>query len=194
MKYEITKADILSLEEFSKIRQQKRTAIGGIKRNRRVPLGPEATLYFENYDTLWWQIQEMLYIEKGGDAQLEDELLAYNPLLPQGKELVATFMIEIESPERRSKILAELGGVEQYLSMRFGGHVLKAIPEEDPYRTTDAGKTSAIHFLRWHLSPDQIKDFSKTGQDIVVEISHPKFTHKAIMSEPVRQALSQDFI
>src|SRR4051794_24000297 len=110
MKKRLTKADLLSLDDFTKIRAQKRQEIIDIKKNRRVPLGLEATLFFENYDTLWWQIQEMLYIEKGGDAQVNDELLAYNPLLPQGQELVATFMIEIDDPIRRAEVLGKLGG------------------------------------------------------------------------------------
>lgn len=193
MKTQLTKQDILSLEEFTKIRAQKRQETLEIKKNRRVPLGAEATLFFENFDTLWWQIQEMLYIEKGGDAQMEDELLAYNPLLPQGQELVATFMIEIDDPIRRAQVLGMLGGIEHHLCLRFAGHTLKAIPEEDPNRTTESGKTSAIHFVHWAFTKDQITDFCKPHQDIIVEITHPSFPSKTLMAENVRAALQGDF-
>lgn len=193
MKKHLTKEDILPLAEFTKIRAQKRQETIEIKKNRRVPLGREATLFFENYDTLWWQVQEMLYIEKGGDAQLEDELLAYNPLLPQGQELVATFMIEIDDPVRRAEVLGKLGGVEHHLCLRFGGHTVMGTPEEDPNRTTESGKTSAIHFVHWAFTKDQIADFSKPHQDVIVEITHPNFSFKTLMAEPVRNALKGDF-
>jgi hypothetical protein len=193
MKKRLTKEDILPLEEFTKIRSQKRQETIEIKKNRRVSLGAEATLFFENFDTLWWQIQEMLYIEKGGEAQMEDELLAYNPLLPQGQELVATFMIEIDDPDRRAHILGKLGGIERHLCLRFAGHTLTAMPEEGADRTTESGKTSAIHFVHWAFTKDQISDFSKAHQDIIVEITHPDFTFKTLMPEPVRQALQGDF-
>ena len=193
MKTQLTKEDLLSLEEFTKIRAQKRQETLEIKKNRRVPLGTEATLFFENFDTLWWQIQEMLYIEKGGDAQMEEELLAYNPLLPQGQELVATFMIEIDDPIRRAQILGMLGGIEHHLCLRFAGHTLKAIPEEDPNRTTESGKTSAIHFVHWAFTKDQIADFCKVHQDIIVEITHPSFSSKTLMAENVRAVLQGDF-
>lgn len=193
MKTRLTKEDLLPLEEFAKIRVQKRQETLEIKKNRRISLGPEATLFFENFDTLWWQIQEMLYIEKGGDAQMEDELLAYNPLLPQGQELVATFMIEIDDPVRRAQVLGMLGGIEHHLCLRFAGHTLKAMPEEDPNRTTESGKTSAIHFVHWAFTKDQIVDFSKPQQDIIVEITHPRFSFKTLMTEDVRMALQGDF-
>lgn len=193
MKTQLTKEDLLPLDEFTKIRAQKRQETLEIKKNRRVPLGPEATLFFENFETLWWQIQEMLYIEKGGDAQMEDELLAYNPLLPQGQELVATFMIEIDDPIRRAQVLGMLGGIEYHLCLRFAGHTLKGMPEEDPNRTTESGKTSAIHFVHWAFTKDQIADFSKPHQDIIVEITHPDFSFKTLMTENIRVALQGDF-
>lgn len=193
MKKKITKEDLLSLEEFSKIRTQRRHQTIQIKKNRRVPLGPNATLFFENDQTLWWQIQEMLYIEKGGDAQMEDELLAYNPLLPQGQELVATFMIEIDDPALRAEVLGNLGGIEHHLTFRFAGHTITGRPEEDLNRTTDSGKTSAIHFIHWDFTKEQIAEFSKPHQDIIIEVTHPDFTFKTLMNETVRVALQSDF-
>lgn len=193
MKKQITKEDLLSLEEYVKVRPQMRQEVLCLKKNRRVALGPEATLYFENYNTLWWQIQEMLYIEKGGEEQIEDELSAYNPLLPQGQELVVTFMIEINDPVRRAKILSTLAGVENHLYLRFSGHTLLAKPEEDQNRTTESGKTSAIHFAHWSFTKEQISDFSTPNIDVIVEVSHPKFSHKALLGENVRKALQEDF-
>ena len=193
MKKKITKEDLLSLEEFSKIRTQRRHQTIQSKKNRRVPLGPNATLFFENDQTLWWQIQEMLYIEKGGDAQMEDELLAYNPLLPQGQELVATFMIEIDDPALRAEVLGNLGGIEHHLTFRFAGHTITGRPEEDLNRTTDSGKTSAIHFIHWDFTKEQIAEFSKPHQDIIIEVTHPDFTFKTLMNETVRVALQSDF-
>jgi hypothetical protein len=194
MKKQLTRDVLLSLEDFVKIRAQKRQEIIEIKKNRRIPLGEEATLFFENFETLWWQIQEMLYIEKGGEAHVEDELLAYGPLLPQGQELVATLMIEIDDPLRRAEVLAMLGGIEHHLQLRFAGHTLVAIPkDDDTSRTTESGKTSAIHFVYWVFTKEQIADFLKPHQDIIVEITHPRFIAKTLMAEPVRKALQEDF-
>jgi len=193
MRKQLTKDVLLSLEEFARVRPQKRQEIIAIKKKRRVSVSPEATFFFENFDTLWWQIQEMLYIEKGGEAQVEDEFLAYRPLLPRGDELVATFMIEINDPVRRAVVLGELGGIEHHLCLRFAGHNLVAVPEGDVNRTTESGKTSAIHFVRWGFTKEQVADFSKPNQDIIVEITHPDFSFKALMAEPVRMALQGDF-
>lgn len=193
MKKQFTKKDFLSLEDFAKVRAQKRQEIICLRKKRRVFLGPQATLSFENFDALWWQIQEMLHIEKGGDAQLEDELLAYAPLLPQGQDLVATFMIEIDDPIHRAHILGKLGGIERLLTLQFSGHTLVAIPTDDVDRTTQDGKTSAVHFVRWIFTKEQIAAFSVPFQDIVVEITHPNFSIKTHMAESVREALQEDF-
>ena len=97
---QLTRADILPLEDYVKVRRERRREITELKRRRRVEIGPFATFYFENFATMWQQVQEMLYIEKGGEAQIADELEAYNPLIPQGSELVATVMFEIDDPRR----------------------------------------------------------------------------------------------
>ena len=110
--FEITRADIMDMAEYAKIRAAKRKELVGVKKNRRVPIGPYATFYFESYETMWLQIHEMLYIEKGGENQIPDELAAYNPLIPKGRELVATLMFEIDDETLRKSILGRLGGVE----------------------------------------------------------------------------------
>jgi hypothetical protein len=192
MKTAIKKSDLLSLEEFAKIRPKKRQEMIQMKKKRRVSLGPDVTVHFENYATLWWQIQEMLYIEKGGEEQIEDELSAYNPLVPQGNELVSTIMIEIEDPIQRTKNLAVLGHFEHHLLMRFGPHIIHGVPEEDMERTTETGKTSSVHFIHWPFTPDMISTFKSPGCDVILECTHPRYAHKALVPEEVRSALMGD--
>src|ERR1700743_2184597 len=127
-----------------------------MKRQRRIEVGPFATFYFENYATMWLQVQEMLRIEKGGDEQLAGELAAYNPLIPQGRELIATLMLEIEDEKRRNAVLLTLGGIEETVFLEIGGDVIRATPTEYDDRTTPDGKTSSVHWLRFKLAADQI--------------------------------------
>ena len=110
---QITPADLIPDADYARQRRDRRQALLPVKRLRRVALGPICTLIFENYDTMLFQVQEMLLVEKGGAAQVPDELQAYNPLIPQGSELVATVMFEIDDPVRREALLARLGGVEE---------------------------------------------------------------------------------
>lgn len=193
MKKHIEKKDILSFEDFAKTRSAQRKKIIDLKKNRRVHLGKDVTVYFENYDTLLWQIQEMLHVEKGGDEQMADELAAYNPLVPQGQELVATVMIEIEDPVRRKATLHQLGNFEDHLALRFSNHTIKGQPEQDTERTNEQGKTSAVHFIHWSFTPQQITQFSTPGCDVIVECTHPNYSCKALLPEEVRQALIKDF-
>ena len=116
---------ILPLTEYVKVRAERRRQIAEIKKNRRLEVGPFATFYFESYETMLHQVHEMLFIEKGGPAQIPDELAAYNPLIPQGSELVATVMFEIDDPIRRARVLAMLGGVENQAFIRVGSEVVR---------------------------------------------------------------------
>jgi hypothetical protein len=193
MKTALMRHDLISLEEFSLLRDRKRKEMMEFKKSRRVYMDNDVVILFENYDTLWWQIQEMLYIEKGGDEQVQDELAAYSPLVPKGQELVATLMIEIEDPGRRSKVLNELGGIEKCLSLEFADHTVNALPEEDVSRTTETGKTSSVHFIRWPFLPRQINSFSNLHQHIVLKINHPKLQTEKQMPENVRASLVDDF-
>ena len=192
-KREITRADIMPMSEFAAVRDERHRVIGEIKSNRRFEIGPFATIYFESYDTLWWQVHEMLYIEKGGEQQIDDELAAYNPLIPNGAELVATLMFEIAQRERRQQILATLGGVEDTVTMSLAGETIAAVPEGDIERSTAEGRTSSVHFLHFPFAPEQAAKFRAPGAKVTVGIGHPRYSHSAVMPEAVRQALSDDF-
>lgn len=149
MKHEITRDDLISVEAYGSERRQRRAAIVAVKQNRRVEIGPVCTFYFENYETMLLQVQEMLYIEKGGEKQIEDELSAYNPLIPKGRELIATVMFEIDDRSRRSAFLSKLGGIEETAFLKFEGETVIGRPEEDVDRTTADGKASAVQFIHF---------------------------------------------
>ena len=192
---EITKSDILPMDVYGAERKQRRTKVTAMKRDRRVAIGPDATFYFENYDTMFHQIHEMLWIEKGGDEQISDELEAYNPLIPNGKELVATLMFEIDDEVRRGQFLAGLGGVEETVTITFDGtDKVQGVPEEDIDRTNAAGKASAIQFLHFPFTDEQIFKFHDPNVQVMLGISHPKYGHMAILSLETRKALAGDFM
>jgi hypothetical protein len=192
-KHEITPADILPAAEYTKSRSEWRRKISAMKRNRRVEVGPYVTFYFENWQTMWLQVQEMVYIERGGEEQVPGELEAYNPLIPQGEELTATFMIEIDDPLRRKQVLGRLGGIEETAFIRVGDETVKGIPEEDQDRTTSDGKASSVQFVHFQFTSSQISAFSKPDQQIVLGFSHPQYGHMATVTEPVREELAKDF-
>lgn len=189
----LTAADIIPMDAFVAMRQEKRAAIVALKKHRRLSLGPHATFYFENFETMWWQIQEMLYIEKGGEEQMADELAAYAPLVPKGQELVATFMLEIDEPVRRARVLGSLGGIDSHLYFEIDGVKAYAVPEDDAERNRADGKTSSVHFLRFPLTPDLIAAFRKPEARVLVGCDHANYGHLAVVPEATRQALAQDF-
>jgi uncharacterized protein DUF3501 len=193
MKHEITRADLLPMAVYEKERKDRRKRMAAMKANRRMEVGPFATFYFENYDTMLHQVHEMLAIEKGGDEQVQSELDAYNPLIPKGRDLVATVMFEIEDPARRERELARLGGVELQIYLAVGGARIRAAPIGDEERTRADGKTSSVHFLRFEFPPEAIAAFKKPGADAVIEIAHPNYAHMARIPEPVRAELARDF-
>lgn len=190
---QISASDLMSDAEFSKVRKERRAALLPIKRLRRVHLGPHCTFYFECYDTMLFQIQEMLLIEKGGAAQIPDELAAYNPLVPQGRELIATIMFEVEDPVRRAEVLARLGGVEDLLYIKVGETKIFGLADGDEERTRDDGKTSAVHFLHFHLAPEQIAQFRDPGTTIMIGSDHESYAHMALLSPATRAELARDF-
>lgn len=188
----ITREDVWDMDAYAAVRKERRKAITELKRNRRLHIGPDATAYFESFDTMWHQIHEMLYIEKGGEAQIGDELSAYATLVPNGRELVATLMFEIDDPDRRAKFLAGLGGVEETVTLDIAGEIIKAVPEDDIDRTTAEGKASSIQFLHFPLTAAQSAKFKQPGTSVVVAIGHEKYGHMAKMPEIMRQALAED--
>ncbi len=190
---EITRADILPLAAYGEKRDEYRSRVLALKRNRRMEVGPVATFYFESYETMWQQIHEMLWIEKGGEAQIEDEIRAYNPLIPNGRELTATVMFEIDDPVRRKHFLGRLGGVEETAFLRFAGETVKGVPEADVDRTSAEGKASSVQFIHFPFSAEQVARFRNPGTEVVIGFSHPNYGHMALLSEPVRAALAADF-
>jgi len=189
----ITPADILSAAEYDQQRKALKVNLIPMKKLRRIEVGPFATFYFENYATMWLQVQEMLRIEKGGEEQIPGELAAYNPLIPQGDELIATMMLEIEDEKRRNAVLLTLGGIEETVFMEIGGDVIRATPTEYDDRTTADGKTSSVHWLRFKLTAAQIAHFRNGTERVVLGVSHPHYGHMAILGADARAALAKDF-
>ena len=189
----ITPADVLPIAEYDQQRASLKANLIPVKKLRRIEVGPFATFYFENYATMWLQVQEMLRIEKGGTEQIAGELDAYNPLIPQGDELIATMMLEIEDANRRHAVLLTLGGIEETVFLEIGGDVIRATPTEYDDRTTTDGKTSSVHWLRFKLSKEQIARFRKDGERVVLGISHPNYGHMAVLTAEARAALAKDF-
>ena len=189
----IQKEDIMPLDVYTKQRKELRKSIVEFKKDRRVPLGPYATFYFESYETMLAQVQEMLYIEKGGDEQLKDELSAYNPLVPNGKELTATLMFEIDNPVSRATFLGKVGGIEEKVYMKVDGDLIKAVPEEDVDRTSAEGKASSVQFIHFKFDDEQIKKFKSNSSLIEVGIDHDEYSHSTKLNDVTVKSLSADF-
>ena len=192
-KKEILKEDIMPLDVYIKNRKELRKNIVSFKKDRRIALGPYATFYFESYETMLAQVQEMLYIEKGGDEQLKDELTAYNPLIPNGKELTATLMFEIDNPVSRSAFLGKVGGIEEKVFIKIEGEIVKAIPEEDVDRTSAEGKASSVQFIHFKFSDEQIQKFKLDGAEVEIGIDHKEYSHTTKLSLANLSSLSADF-
>ena len=193
-KRRLTHADIMPLGEYSKVRREHRREITEIKKFRRLEVGPFATFYFENAATMWLQIQEMLYIEKGGDVQVDDELMAYNPLIPQGSELVATVMFEMDDPARRARELTRLGGIENHVFLEINGD--RIFGQADPTRenTSPEGKASAVQFIRFRFTDEEITSFKAPAARVLIGFDHPNYPHLTVLPDPVRAALAEDFV
>ena len=191
---QIQKQDLLPQDFYAKNRKQLRRELIKFKKNRRIALGPYATFYFESFETMLAQVQEMLHIEKGGDDQLKDELSAYNPLIPNGKELTATLMFEIDNPIVRANFLGKLGGVENHVFIKIDNKIIHAVPEEDVDRTSSEGKASSVQFVHFILNDDQIKKFKDNNIKIEIGIDHKEYSHTTQLSENNIKALSEDFI
>lgn len=192
MKREMTRADIMDMAEYAAVRKVRKAEIVALKRTRRMEVGPFAAFHFESFDTMWHQVHEMLFIERGGEAQIDDELTAYNPLIPNGSELVATIMFEIDDPARRAAVLGRLGGVEETVFLRVAGERICGRAEADVERTTAAGKASSVQFVHFPFTHGQTAAFSTSGAEVVVGFDHPEYRHMAMMPERARAALAED--
>ena len=193
-KRQIEKKDLLPLDVYAKSRKQIRKDLVEFKKDRRIALGPYATFYFESFETMVAQVQEMLHIEKGGDEQLKDELIAYNPLVPSGKELTATLMFEIDNPISRAAFLGKVGGIEEKIFIKINDEIVKAVPEEDVDRTSAEGKASSVQFIHFKLNDDQISKFKSDSATIELGIDHKEYTHTTRLAENSVKSLCADFI
>ena len=193
-KRQIEKEDLIPADTYAKNRKQIRKDLVEFKKNRRIALGPYATFYFESFETMVAQVQEMLHIEKGGDEQLKDELIAYNPLVPNGKELIATLMFEIDNPLSRGAFLGKVGGIEETIFMKINNEEVKALPETDVDRTSAEGKASSVQFIHFKFSDDQISKFKSGSLNIELGINHKEYAHTTKLTEDNVKALSADFI
>ena len=192
-KREIQKQDIMPLNVYTEKRRELRKKIVDYKKNRRIALGPYATFYFESYETMLAQVQEMLYIEKGGEEQLQDELSAYNPLIPNGKELTATLMFEIDNPISRADFLGKVGGIEENVYIKIGEEKIKAIAETDVDRTSEEGKASSVQFIHFNFSKQQIEKFNKLDTKIIIGIDHNLYNHTTTITQETKASLIKDF-
>ena len=189
----ILPTDIIPTREFAAQRKERRLALLPKKKLRRISVGPDCTFYFECFETMLFQVQEMLLIEKAGPEQAPDEIEAYNPLIPQGNELVATVMFEIEDPARRARVLRELTGVEDTLYIEVGGERVRGVPLGDSDRTADDGKTSSVHFIRFTLTPSQIAAWRSGEGQVILGVSHANYGHMALIGPESRAELATDF-
>ena len=193
-KRQIEKEDLLPSDVYAKSRKQIRKDLVEFKKDRRIALGPYATFYFESFETMVAQVQEMLHIEKGGDEQLKDELIAYNPLVPNGKELTATLMFEIDNPISRAAFLGKVGGIEEKIFIKINDEIVKAVPEEDVDRTSAEGKASSVQFIHFKLNDDQVSKFKSDSVTIELGIDHKEYTHTTRIAENSVKSLCADFI
>ena len=190
---EVTKADLIPADEYAKNRKAYRKEIVSYKKDRRISLGPYANFYFESYETMKAQIQEMLHIEKGGDEQLKDELAAYNPLIPNGKELVATLMFEIDNPLSRAEFLNKVGGIEEKVFLKISDEIINSIPEKDVDRTSAEGKASSVQFIHFKFTEAKVEKFKNFSNEIIIGVNHKMYAHTTKLTENNKKALALDF-
>ncbi|KAA6185260.1 DUF3501 family protein [Thiohalocapsa marina] len=188
----LTRADLLGLEQYAEQRAQIRAEVMAHKKNRRVPVGPHATLYFEDRLTMRYQVQEVLRAERIFEAAgIQQELDAYNPLIPDGCNWKASFMLEFCDPDQGRDALARLAGIEDRVWVQISGQPrVLAIADEDIERTTDE-KTSAVHFLRFELTTDMAAAV-KAGTVVRLGIDHPAYRHQSELTTAACRSLARD--
>ncbi len=189
----IEAADIMDMQAYGGQRKALRLGQVEAKKRRRLSVGPHVSVFFESYDSMWLQVHEMLYIERGGEEQVPGELAAYNPMIPNGRELTATLMFEIDDPKLRASILGRLGGVEDHIYLHLGEARIAAVPEGDTERSRADGKASSVHFLHFPFTPEQVDEWRSGRGTVIFGIDHPNYGHMAIISADMRAALAGDF-
>ena len=189
---EITRADILPMQAYEAVRASKRAEMRAAKRNRQLGVGPHAMFTFESYDSMWLQVHEMLRIEKGGDAQIDDELAAYNPMIPEPGQLCATLFIELTSNDQMREWLPKLVGIEKSLVMVLadGSKVRCVVDEQHAEGLTRETVTAAVHYVRFDFTPSQVETFAKGGVQLRCDLSNyleaielPDFTVTELLTD-----------
>jgi hypothetical protein len=189
----IEKSDILSRDEYKSKRKTLREKMVLRKKFRRVDIGPYVTMYFENKDTIIHQINEMVYIENGGEEQINDEISAYKSLIPDGQELVATVMIEIDSPIKRAEFLAKMGGFEEKISIKIGDQEIKGKAELDGDRTTADGKASSVQFVHFEFKGKAVEIIKNHMENVTISINHENYKHSSVLNIDTVKELVKDF-
>ena len=192
-KFEITEKDVVDIDKYINERAKIKIEISEKKKFRRVPVGPFATFYFECYETMIYQVQEMLYIERGGMEQMYDEIKAYNPLVPKGKELVATLMFEIDNEIKRKEFLSSVGGIENKIFIQINDEKIFSRPEQDTERTSEDGKASSVHFVHFDFTDNLIDVFKKNDSKIVLGFDHENYRHFSELTTKSKNELVNDF-
>jgi hypothetical protein len=188
----LTHADLWKLEDYARERTAFRAEVIAHKKTRTVHLGAHLTLIFEDRTTVQYQVQEMLRIERIFEAEaIDEELGAYNPLIPDGANLKATMLIEYDDADMRKRELEKLRGIEDVIELAVGSHAsVRAIADEDLDRSNET-KTSAVHFLRFELTPAMIAAL-RAGEPLVFAVAHPHYAARVTVEPAVRQALLAD--
>ena len=189
----LTREDLYSLEKYAEVRADYRAKVMAHKRNRRVPVGPNATLYFEDAMTMQYQIQEMLRIEKIFEAAgIQEELDAYNPLIPDGSNWKATFMMEYPDEAERKVQLAKLLGIERHVWAQVADFSRVTPVADEDLEREDEQKTSSVHFLRFELTPEMAQAM-KSGASLSIGIDHPYYSYSVEpVPQNVRDSLASD--
>ena len=190
----IEKTDILSRDEYKIKRKSLREKMVLRKKFRRVDIGPYVTMYFENKDTIIHQINEMVYIEDGGEQQIDDEILAYKSLIPNGSELVATVMVEIDNPIKRAEFLSKMGGFEETINIKIDDQEIKGKAELDGDRTTADGKASSVQFVHFEFDEQAVKSIKNNMENVSISINHKNYRHSAILNTDTVEELIKDFL
>lgn len=188
----VSREEILNIYEYEKVRNQKIQEIIQLKKNRRVFIEPWVHLVFENRDTVWFQIQEMIRAERMvREEEIQQEMDVYNELIPEKNELSVTMFVEIPEANERKRLLPQLVGIHDNLYFHIGNkHTVRALADERSKEDYEYGKAAVVHFLKVRFTDEQVEDFKK--EQLRVEIDHPNYRAIALVPEEVKQELIKD--